>query len=242
MPCPVDSVLREGGAWRIATPLGPIHAESLVIATGGLTVPKIGATPFGYRVAEQFGLAVVPPSPALVPLALPPEALAQWGDLAGVSVDVEVTCGAGRFRENLLFTHRGLSGPAILQISTYWNGGAPLVHRRAPGIERGRVAHRRARVDASASTRSSRERLPQRFAQRWCGVLGVTAADPTDARKAAARDRRRAACVVAASVRDARLQQGRGHARRRRHARAVEPVDDGDAASRDFSSLAKSSM
>jgi len=174
MPCPVDGVLREGGAWRIGTPMGPVRAESLVIATGGLTVPKIGATPFGYRVAEQFGLAVVPPSPALVPLALPPEALAQWGELAGVSVDVEVTCGAGRFRENLLFTHRGLSGPAILQISSYWNGKAPLVVDVLPGSSAAEwlVAERAstARLDTLLA-----ERLPQRFAHRWCEALGVAA-------------------------------------------------------------------
>jgi len=174
MPCPVDSVLREGGAWRIATPMGPIHAESLVIATGGLTVPKIGATPFGYRVAEQFGLAVVPPSPALVPLALPPEALAQWGDLAGVSIDVEVTCGAGRFRENLLFTHRGLSGPAILQISTYWNGRAPLVIDVLPDTSAAEWLIAERASSAHLDTLLA-ERLPQRLAERWCGVLGVTA-------------------------------------------------------------------
>ena len=174
MPCPVDGVLREGGAWRIATPMGPIRAESLVIATGGLTVPKIGATPFGYRVAEAFGLAVVPPSPALVPLALPPEALAQWGELAGVSVDVDVSCGAGRFRESLLFTHRGLSGPAILQISSYWNGKAPLVIDVLPDSNAAEwlVAERAsaARLDTLLA-----ERLPQRFAQRWCAALGVAA-------------------------------------------------------------------
>src|SRR4030095_1764323 len=135
MPCAVDGVGREGDRFAVATTQGRARCTSLVIATGGLTVPKIGATPFGYRIAQQFGLAVVAPSPALVPLALPPGALARYGDLAGVSVDVEVTCGDGRFRENLLFTHRGLSGPAILQISSYWNGKAPLVIDVLPGID-----------------------------------------------------------------------------------------------------------
>src|SRR5207253_79428 len=82
--------------------------------------PKIGATPFAYKVAEQFKLGIVPPKPALVPLSLEPQLLEQFAELSGVSTDVEVRCGGGRFRESLLFTHRGLSGPAILQISSYW--------------------------------------------------------------------------------------------------------------------------
>ena len=167
MPCPVDGIVHEGGAWEVATPAGSVRAESLVIATGGLTVPKIGATPFGYRIAEQFGLAVVAPTPALVPLALPPDALARFGDLAGVSIDVEASCGSGRFRENLLFTHRGLSGPAILQVSSYWNGKEPIAIDLLPGVnveawlEGERPSP--ARLDTVLS-----HRLPQRFAQQWC--------------------------------------------------------------------------
>jgi len=169
MPCPVDGMTQEGGAWRVATPMGAVRAESVVIATGGLTVPKIGATPFGYRVAEQFGLAVVAPSPALVPLALPPDALARYGDLAGVSVDVEVTSGYGRFRENLLFTHRGLSGPAILQISSYWNGKAPLVIDVLPGIDAAELLVGERTSPARLDNVLSR-RLPQRFAHAWCAA------------------------------------------------------------------------
>ena len=172
MPCPVDGVTREGDRWLVATPAGSVRAESLVVATGGLTVPKIGATPFGYRLAEQFGLAVVAPQPALVPLALPPDALARYGDLAGVSVDVEARCGGGRFREHLLFTHRGLSGPAILQISSFWNGKDPLAIDLLPGTdatawllsERGSAA----RLDTVLA-----QRLPQRFAQQWCEAQAV---------------------------------------------------------------------
>ena len=173
MPCPVDGVAREGDAWRISTPMGAVRAESLVIATGGLTVPKIGATPFGYRVAGQFGLAVVPPTPALVPLALPPDALARYGDLSGVSVDVEASCGAGRFRENLLFTHRGLSGPAILQVSSYWNGKESIAIDLLPGVdaEDWLVGERAspARLDSVLA-----RRLPQRFAQQWCAAHDAT--------------------------------------------------------------------
>ena len=130
---------------------GTVRAGSLVIATGGLTVPKIGATPFGYQIAEQFGLDVVPPRPALVPLAFAPDALARYGDLAGHRVDVEVSCNGGRFRENLLFTHRGLSGPAILQISSYWDGeGAACRSTSCPDAEARRVVSR-----ASARRRRS---------------------------------------------------------------------------------------
>ncbi|HEY4998075.1 MAG TPA: aminoacetone oxidase family FAD-binding enzyme, partial [Usitatibacter sp.] len=108
-PCEVKQVARGGDRFRVELARETLSCESLVVATGGLTVPKIGATPFAYKVAEQFGLAVVPPKPALVPLGLGPDLLARYGDLAGVSLDVEAWCGEGRFREAMLFTHRGLS-------------------------------------------------------------------------------------------------------------------------------------
>jgi hypothetical protein len=169
IPCAVAAVARDGAAWRIATADGDVHAESLVIATGGLTVPKIGATPFGYRIAEQFGLAIVPPRPALVPLALQADALAQYGDLAGVSIDAEVSCGGGRFRENILFTHRGLSGPAILQISSYWNGKDPLTINLLPEIDATQLLVSAGR-SAALLPNVLAERLPARFAQQWCAA------------------------------------------------------------------------
>jgi len=172
MPCPVDGVAKEGDRFRVATPQGSISASSLVVATGGLTVPKIGATPFGYRIAEQFGMAVVPPRPALVPLAFAPDALARYGDLSGISVDAEVSCGEGRFRENLLFTHRGLSGPAILQISSYWDGRTPLAIDVLPGVDAGAWLRSRASSDVRLPNLLS-ERLPKRFAQQWCEAHGV---------------------------------------------------------------------
>ena len=167
MPCAVNGVVREGDHLVVATAAGNLSCISLVIATGGLTVPKIGATPFGYRIAEQFGLRVIPPRPALVPLAFAPDALARYGDLSGISVDAEVTCGEGRFRENLLFTHRGLSGPAILQASSYWNGRTPLAVDLFPAFDVASwlCAHNAsdARVDNVLA-----ERLPRRLAQQWC--------------------------------------------------------------------------
>ncbi len=172
MPCAISEVAHDGSAFRVATAAGQMRASSLVIATGGLTVPKIGATPFGYRVAEQFGMAVVPPRPALVPLAFPPEALARYGDLSGISLDAEVACNGGRFRENLLFTHRGLSGPAILQISSYWDGRTPLTIDLLPGTDV--HAWLAARADSSALLPNVlAERLPRRFAQQWCAAEGV---------------------------------------------------------------------
>jgi len=169
MPCSVDAVMREGDHFLVATAQGPVRCSSLVIATGGLTVPKIGATPFGYRVAEQFGLSIVPPRPALVPLSLGPDDLARYGGLSGVSTDVEVTCGTGRFHESVLFTHRGLSGPAILQISSYWHGGTPLAINLLPDSDAAAWLRGRARSQARFDTVLS-ERLPQRLAQQWCAV------------------------------------------------------------------------
>jgi len=169
MPCDVEGVSLDGNRFIVATSLGDATAPSLVVASGGLTVPKIGATPFGYRVAEQFDIPVVAPRPALVPLALPPEALAQYGELAGVSVDVDVACrgGRARFRENLLFTHRGLSGPAILQISSYWQGGEPLTIDLLPGIDATAWLNEQAASSARVDTLLG-ERLPRRLAQQWC--------------------------------------------------------------------------
>ncbi len=170
MPCAVESIeRRDDGAFVLATTDGPVSASSLVIATGGLTVPKIGATPFGYRIAEQFGLAVVALRPALVPLALDPAALARYGDLSGVSVDALVRCGEGHFRESFLFTHRGLSGPAILQISSYWHGGEAIHIDLLPDRPAAEWLH----GERSSATRLDTllsERLPKRLAQQWCAA------------------------------------------------------------------------
>ena len=171
MPCDVQRVSRDDNRFVVATSLGQATAPSLVIATGGLTVPKIGATPFGYRVAEQFDIPVIAPRPALVPLALPPEALARYGELAGVSLDVAVASRGGdaRFRESLLFTHRGLSGPAILQISSYWQGGEALTIDLLPGIDATAWLGERATSSARVDTLLG-ERLPRRLAQQWCSA------------------------------------------------------------------------
>jgi predicted Rossmann fold flavoprotein len=172
MPCAVQGVAYEGGVFAVATAMGPVRGEALVIATGGLTVPKIGATPFGYRVAGQFGIAVVPPRPALVPLAFDPAALARYGDLSGMSVDAEVSCNGGRFRGALLFTHRGLSGPAILQISSYWNGGDALSIDLLPDGDAQAWLDSERRSTARLDNILAR-RLPRRFAQQWSEAHGA---------------------------------------------------------------------
>ena len=175
-PCDVGDVRHDGSAFHIGTSRGPVSASALVIATGGLTVPKIGATPFAYKIAEQFGLAVVPPKPALVPLSLEPALLERYGDLAGVSLPVEASCAGGRFREALLFTHRGLSGPAILQVSSYWqqaNADEPIQINLLPDVDvRAWFAQeRRSRVSLATLLA---ERLPKRFAQAWCAAHALT--------------------------------------------------------------------
>jgi predicted Rossmann fold flavoprotein len=174
-PCAVTAVQRDGSRYMVTTDHGTFDAKALVIATGGLSVPKIGATPFGYKVAEQFGLKVVPPRAALVPLSFDPESLAKYGDLSGLSIDAEVSCNGGRFRESLLLTHRGLSGPAILQISSYWQDGSPKepIHiDLLPAMDAAGwlLAHRQ---DKQQLATLLAERLPKRFAQSWCEAHAI---------------------------------------------------------------------
>jgi predicted Rossmann fold flavoprotein len=169
MPCAVREVMHEGKTFVVTTDQDKFRAPSLVVATGGLSVPKIGASPFGYRLAEQFGLKVVAPHPALVPLSFDAATLARFGDLSGISMDAEVSCNGGRFREKLLLTHRGLSGPAILQISSYWRGGDFLEIDLLPGRDAA------AWLLAEQSSRSQLDNLlaqvlPRRFAQQWCAA------------------------------------------------------------------------
>ncbi len=124
--------VRRSDAFEIATNRGRFEAASLVVASGGMSIPKIGATEFGYGIARQFGLRVIPPYPALVPFTLAEEDRGRYCDLSGVSADVVAACCGQRFREKMLITHRGLSGPAILQISSYWKPGATISLDFAP--------------------------------------------------------------------------------------------------------------
>lgn len=131
----VVEVLRDGEGFRVKIENELVSCRSLVIATGGSSIPKMGASGFGYDVARQFGLKVVQPTPALVPLTLDENILSETRNLSGVAVDAIVSCGKIKFREAILFTHRGLSGPAILQISSYWKKGEKIVINLAPEID-----------------------------------------------------------------------------------------------------------
>jgi predicted Rossmann fold flavoprotein len=124
--CDVGEISKDGERFHIETNRAWFEAPSLVVATGGPSIPKMGATSFGYRVAKQFGLAVVPPYPALVPLTLNETDRERYCDLAGVSTEVIAAAGGAKFREKMLITHRGLSGPAILQVSSYWKPGGTI--------------------------------------------------------------------------------------------------------------------
>ena len=186
MPVSIERVERlpdEGQGFTVATSKGSYRTQSLVVATGGLSIPKIGATPFGLRLAEQFGIAVVPPKPALVPLAAPPEWLERFGVLSGSSFDAVTTCaevprGAvnPHFREAALITHRGLSGPSILQVSSYWqtNGSRGAVALDLlPEIDAGAWLNDHRRDQQTLGALLS-EHLPRRFAVSFAELHGWT--------------------------------------------------------------------
>jgi predicted Rossmann fold flavoprotein len=134
--CGVKAISQTDNGYQLQTDQGPVEAGAVVIATGGLSIPKIGATDFGYRIAQQFGLRLVTRRPGLVPLTFDDKEWAPYASLAGLSLPVSIETGAKKtrmsFDEDLLFTHRGLSGPAVLQISSYWHEGQPLHLNLAP--------------------------------------------------------------------------------------------------------------
>ena len=190
---------RHGASLRLSTPVRRIEpaaegfhlaldgaevaCASLVIATGGKSIPKMGATGFGYEVADRFGIEVVAARAGLAPLTLQPDLLARLKPLAGVSVDAVVGCGKVRFQEAMLFTHRGLSGPAILQISSYWRQGGEIEVDMAPGVDLFQ-ALRAARSEngrQSAATVLARH-LPRRLAQLIAETEGASGniADASD--------------------------------------------------------------
>ena len=143
------------------------HAPVLVVATGGLSIPKMGATAFGYQLARQFGLNIRETRPGLVPLVLGPGDRSRYCDLAGVSAEVAVSTDHHLFRDKMLFTHRGLSGPAILQISSYWNARGPIRIDLAPGHDvAAAIGEAKSRNMAAAQSAFQRF-LPQRLATRW---------------------------------------------------------------------------
>jgi len=174
----VEKVSWDAGTYRVATTAGEFEAPSLVVATGGLSIPKMGATGFAYDIARQFGLEVETPEAALVPFTFSDADLEFMKPLAGVAADAIVSCGRTSFREALLFTHRGLSGPAILQISSYWHAGEAVTINLLPDLGDSfdwLRAARDSRPKAALKTLLA-EKLPSRLAEAialdWPGPLG----------------------------------------------------------------------
>ncbi len=159
--------VEHGGRFLLCARQDEFEAAALVIATGGLSIPKMGATSFGYELARQFGVKIVEPRPALVPLLFNAQDRQPYCDLTGVSADVVAAIGKQTFREKMLFTHRGLSGPAILQISSYWKPATPVTIDLAPGRDVTAPIRNGARRDIAALKAAFREVLPQRLADLW---------------------------------------------------------------------------
>jgi predicted Rossmann fold flavoprotein len=148
-----------------------LTAASLVIATGGLSIPKIGATPIGFKIAEQFGINTIPPKPGLVPLKFSSKDFETFRDLSGVSIEAEATCNGISFRENILLTHRGLSGPAILQISSYWKEGNSISINLLPDIDVLNVLTDNHQSKKQLAT-ILEQFLPSRFIKAWLEQRG----------------------------------------------------------------------
>lgn len=163
----VNRIEQDDDHFLIRTKQDEFRSEALVVATGGLSIPKMGATSFGYDLARQFGLNIVEPRPALVPLLFNAQDREKYSDLTGVSAEVVTSIGKQRFREKMLFTHRGLSGPAILQISSYWKPETPLGIDLAPARDLTAPIRNGTRRDLPALKMAFRTVLPQRMADRW---------------------------------------------------------------------------
>jgi predicted Rossmann fold flavoprotein len=163
------TITRLGPPHRIDTPQGEVACESLVIATGGYSIPSLGATGFGYDLARSVGIPVLETRAALVPLTLAPRQLRQLEDLAGISLDTVTMADGAAFREHILFTHRGLSGPAVLQASSYWRPGEALRIDLFPDLDIG-TCIREQRVERPKLELKNllAERLTRRVATRWC--------------------------------------------------------------------------
>ena len=170
-PCAVHALRHGAAGYEIDTDRGTVLAASVVVATGGLSIPKIGATDFGYRLARQFGLRLVEPRPALVPLTFDGEAWTPYAQLAGLALPVQIETGTKKdrmaFNEDLLFTHRGLSGPAVLQISSYWQAGSAIRLNLAPttglpdALARAKLQSRKLIANELAGL------VPSRLADAW---------------------------------------------------------------------------
>jgi predicted Rossmann fold flavoprotein len=196
--CTLGDVRRDGGKFMVETARGTQAARAVVVATGGKSIPKMGATGIGYRIAESFGLPLVETRPALVPLTFAEQELAWMRPLAGLAVPGRVTAGRQGFDEAMLFTHRGLSGPAILQVSSYWREGDPISINLLPDRDPGADLRAAKASQGRAALRTVLGRwLPDRLARHLEEAAGIT--QPMAELAGAALDR------VAAELRDWRL-------------------------------------
>ena len=187
----IEAVDRSDGGFQLRLSSGEVAAAALIVATGGKSIPKMGATGLGYRLAEQFGLAVTETRPALVPLTFEPRILERLGPLAGIAVDATVSANGRTFREAMLFTHRGLSGPSILQISSYWREGGAIVVNLLPDMDVvGMLKAARSTTPRLALQTVLAAHLPRRLAQLLAEDIGIAAmlGDVSDKKLAAAAD------------------------------------------------------
>ena len=171
-PCGVkDLRVTADGGYQLDTDRGPVQARKLVIATGGLSIPAIGATDFGFRVAKQFGLRIVEPRPGLVPLTFDGAGWAPYAGLAGLALPVVIETGTKKdkvaFHEDLLFTHRGLSGPAVLQISSYWKPGTPIRLNLAPEVDLPAALAEAKQRSRKLLANELAQWVPSRLAEAW---------------------------------------------------------------------------
>ena len=172
MKTEVQSVERQDNGFALTTNKGGLHCQQLVVASGGLSLPKIGASPFGLKLAEQFGLPIIPPRAGLVPFTFTGGEMEALKALAGISLNVTVSCRGAAFSEAMLFTHRGLSGPAILQISSYWQPGDSIVVDLLPGqdvgsdLMRWQSEHPKAQLSTALASM-----LPKRLVSLLCNEL-----------------------------------------------------------------------
>ena len=181
----IRDIDQTAGGYRVSTSEGAFEASSLVVATGGKSIPKMGATGFAYRIAEQFGLPLVETRPGLVPLTLDPQLLQRLAPLSGIAAPAEIRHDKTAFREALLFTHRGLSGPAILQISSYWREGEEIMVVIEPDIDVFALLKKAKQGNGRQSAQTAlAEILPKRLAQHVVESEGISGnmADQSDKR------------------------------------------------------------
>lgn len=176
-PCSVTEVRKSDLGFELATQRGPVMAKRLVVATGGLSIPQIGASDWGQRLARQFGHRIVELRPGLVPLTFDPSVWGPFTTLAGLSLEVDVATGKGKTRgefvEDLLFTHKGLSGPAILQISSFWQAGQALTIDLSPGKQLAALLHHAKQHSQRQFGNELAQHLPHRLAQVWLEQLAL---------------------------------------------------------------------